>query len=78
MNNVSSGLDSASSMTVPFCPEKYRAISVFPERAGPVRMAQRFAQPDALESPAKADAFDSVMIRLDEAPLRNSSRGKAI
>lgn len=41
-------------------------------------MAQRLAQPEALESPAKAVALDSVMIRLDDAPLRNSSNGKAI
>ena len=53
-------------------------MSVFPERAGPVRMAQRFAQPAALDSPAKAAAFESVMMRLDDAPLRSSSKGKAI
>ena len=41
-------------------------------------MAQRLAQPDALERPAKAVALDSVMIRLDDAPLRSSSNGKAI
>ena len=41
-------------------------------------MAQRFAQPVALDSPANAAAFDSVMMRLDDAPLRNSSKGKAI
>jgi hypothetical protein len=65
-------------MTVPFCPEKYRAMSVFPDRAGPVKIAQRFAQPAALERPAKAEALHSVIIRLEDAPLRNSSNGKAI
>jgi hypothetical protein len=53
-------------------------MSVFPDRAGPFKIAHRFAQPEALERPAKAEALHSVMISLEDASLRNSSKGKAI